>query len=371
MATNNQSSQVSNYIDYLPGILQADPFVGRFLLAFERILSGFSSGDSQDPFPEYPGASKFCTLALLRGTETFAISLLWVMLFLKWDAPEYPGLEQYIDRIHTYFNPGTAKGADTAPSDFLPWLAGWVALSLRDDWTDETKRQFISEIVPLYRQRGTKAGLEKILGLYLKSLGFNDKVQVFEFDNPAHYFQVQLTLPDTDPDLYWRQARIARAIIDQEKPAHTYYALKILVPTMRLTGQFYPVPLEQRGTITATVEQETNEVLVLSIKSPVRAEPYQRQVGQKTVHVSYEVTPEEFAANKAWYITVANLSFSQTNVKGKIEVNVMYNDNTVIPLLTKQPLEFTLPRGLKIYRISEQGKPIDGNTLLGTEQRTV
>lgn len=33
------------------------------------------------------GASQFCTLAVLRGAEPLALSLLWVMLVPKWDAP--------------------------------------------------------------------------------------------------------------------------------------------------------------------------------------------------------------------------------------------------------------------------------------------
>ncbi len=33
------------------------------------------------------GAFHFCTLAVFRGAKTFGLSLLWVMLFEKWDAP--------------------------------------------------------------------------------------------------------------------------------------------------------------------------------------------------------------------------------------------------------------------------------------------
>ncbi|NEP08831.1 MAG: CHAT domain-containing protein [Symploca sp. SIO2C1] len=39
-----------------------------------------------NPVNFYRGASQFCSLALLRGTETLAMSLLWVMFFPKWDA---------------------------------------------------------------------------------------------------------------------------------------------------------------------------------------------------------------------------------------------------------------------------------------------
>ena len=243
----------------------------------------------------------------------------------------------------------------------MPWLASWVALSLRDEWSEETKRQFISKIVPLYRLRGTKAGLEKILKLYLESSGLPNKVEVYdEFDNLPLYFQVQLTLPDADPDKYWRQARIAKAIIDQEKPAHTYYALKILVPTMRLTGQFYPVRLEQKGKITARVEQEANYVLVLTIKgSPARAEPYKREIGRKTVSISYEVTQEEFTANQEWRVTVANLS--DDKVTGQITITVAYPGKPSFTI-TRQ---FKLSPGLKI------GKPSKGNTFLGTDHRII
>lgn len=322
MATDNQSSPVNHYVDYLPAILQADPFVGQLLQAFERVMSGLSPRDNRDEIPK--------------------------------------GLEEYIDSIHTYFNPGIQSGSDTAPSEFLPWLASWVALSLRDEWEEKTKRQFISKIVPLYRKRGTKAGLEEILKLYLKSSQLSEKVEVYEFDDPPYYFQVQLTLPDADQEKYWRQARIAKAIIDQEKPAHTYYALKILVPTMRLTGQFYPVRLEQKGKITAIVEQEANDVLVLTIKgSPARAEPYKREIGRKTVSISYEVTQEEFAANQNWRVTVANLS--DKTVAGKITITVAYPDNIPSSVCNK----FTLSPGLKI------GRHPNGNTLLGTKDKTI
>ena len=69
MTTDPTSERVSRYLDYLPAILQEDPFIGRFLLAFERILSGLAPRDPNDPIPDQ--------LAL----------------------------EEYINRIHTYFNP--------------------------------------------------------------------------------------------------------------------------------------------------------------------------------------------------------------------------------------------------------------------------
>jgi phage tail-like protein len=179
----NKNQAVSSYLQYLPAIFHQDPFIGRFLLAFEAVLSG-------------PGYA------------------------------DQPGLEELIGDLPTYVDP------QTTPEEFLPWLAGWVALSLRADWDADTKRRFIQEIVPLYRLRGTRAGLARMLKIYTgEDVAIDD-----DFDRPAHFFQVKLTLSEADPDRQRQKQAIARAIIDQEKPAHTFYALRVAVPTMRLVS---------------------------------------------------------------------------------------------------------------------------------------
>jgi phage tail-like protein len=172
----------SSYLNYLPAIFRREPFAGRFLLAFESLVS---------------------------GTD-----------------PDQPGLATTIGRLEDYLDPMTTE------AEFLPWLAGWVSLSLRADWDEPTKRSFIQQIVPLYRLRGTRAGLQRMLELYTR-----ERVDVDDaFDQPPYFFQVRLTLSVADPELLRRKQQIARAIVDQEKPAHTFYALQIAVPTMRLVS---------------------------------------------------------------------------------------------------------------------------------------
>lgn len=197
MASDPTSARVSSYLEYLPAIFTEEPFVGQFLLAFERILTGLQPQDTSDP------------------------------------APEQPGLEEYVDRLYTYLAPGQASSdRDVAPAEFLPWLASWVALSLRDDWEEDFKRRFISNIVSLYRQRGTKQGLEQLLNLYT-----NEKVVIDEFDEPPYYFQVSLTLADLS-DLGQKEA-IARDLLDREKPAHTFYNLRFLIATMQINNTYH------------------------------------------------------------------------------------------------------------------------------------
>ncbi|MEZ4660544.1 MAG: phage tail protein [Caldilineaceae bacterium] len=185
----NEQAVGSMYLHYLPAIFRQDAFAGRFLLAMEAILSGLDA----------ERAAEF-------GLEPVV------------------GLEAKIAQVHRLFDP------QTTDAEFLPWLASWVAIALRADWDEATQRAFIQKIVPLYKLRGTKAGLEAMLTIYTR-----EPVTIYDdFDEPAHYFQVKMTLSDRNKDSLRRKQQIARAIIDQEKPAHTFYALQIAVPTMRL-----------------------------------------------------------------------------------------------------------------------------------------
>ncbi len=195
MVRNIPPTQVSTYFQYLPALFQQDvgddgvSFTGRFLLAFEAILQGVA-------------------------------------------APQAPGLEEILDRIHIFFNPGPeVPERDRAPAAFLPWLASWVGLTLREDWTEAEQRRLLSRMVPLYRLRGTKAGLTELLRTYT-----NEQVEVEKSEQDPHFFRVNMTLSAADPRLLQRKERIARAIIDQEKPAHTYYTLVTTTPSTFIVG---------------------------------------------------------------------------------------------------------------------------------------
>src|SRR5262249_32830876 len=121
-------------------ILRQGPLVGRLLLALEAILSGGVDGPD--------GAS----------------------------APPPEGLEKLLERADTFFDPGAT------PEEFLPWLAQWAAASLRDDWSGEPKRAFLGQVIPLYKMRGTRAGMEAVLRLVLGD------VEVIELGLQDSYF---------------------------------------------------------------------------------------------------------------------------------------------------------------------------------------
>lgn len=51
------------------------------------------------------------------------------------------------------------------PAEALPWLAGFLALTHHDQVPMRVRRQLLAEIADLYRRRGTKPGLERLLSI--------------------------------------------------------------------------------------------------------------------------------------------------------------------------------------------------------------
>jgi phage tail-like protein len=205
------ANRVSTLLDSLPAVFQenrvgSEPtFLGRFLLGFEQVLLG------------------------LDGTKE----------------SEDRGLEETIASIHSFFDPGAELSeGERTPKEFLGWLAGWVALNLRQDFDEPRQRELIANAAPLYRLRGTKRGVEEFLRIYTR-LGVMIDELIPAFKLAVHatvgvdtrldggapfFFRVRVFLPnaarsDVKPD--GADPTIIKAIVDLQKPAHTFYALSI------------------------------------------------------------------------------------------------------------------------------------------------
>lgn len=61
-----------------------------------------------------------------------------------------------LDNLHTYLDPRIA------PEDFVAWLAGWLDVDLREDWSSARCRRVVAEAVVLYRWEGTVSGLRDL-----------------------------------------------------------------------------------------------------------------------------------------------------------------------------------------------------------------
>jgi phage tail-like protein len=196
----------SSYLQNLPAIFSEEPFLGRFLLAFEQVLTGLPGVTGHEP-----------------------------------DPPE--GLEETIAKLADLFDPLETR------EDFLSWLASWAALSLRADWDAGQKRDFLSKIVPLYRRRGTKENVAELLRIYtglspVITEGANTEFQILDHSTigvdtqigggAPHFFHVRVTLPNPNAETVERQAQTASALIELQKPAYTDYELEIVHAPMEI-----------------------------------------------------------------------------------------------------------------------------------------
>jgi phage tail-like protein len=209
----------SQYLSYLPAIYQQDAtrdstnWLGLFLKGFEAVLTG--TGD-----PAAPGLEE-----------------------------QFEGIPGVLAGIERTFEPGPGSpDGFRTPDEFLDWLSGWVALSLRADVPPERQRLLIANAVPLYRIRGTKAGLEKLVSLYTTlgctvleagprlQIGVHSTIGEDTSINggPPHYFRLTMRLATTEPAEIAAQRQILTSIIDAEKPAHTYFDLEIVTPVLQI-----------------------------------------------------------------------------------------------------------------------------------------
>jgi phage tail-like protein len=208
----------SNLLQYLPAIYREEPFVGQFLLAFEKLLLG---RDDKVPITDAP--------PLLPIGEADAPEAARRDRSADRNLPDAPpALERTATGIATYFDP------HQTPKDFLPWLASWTAFSLRADLEPAKQRDFIANIVSLYRARGTKKNLEQFLSIF--TIGRPTVSEVAsDGSNPPHFFWVTVAIPDRlKTDVHQRQFAIVRALIELEKPAHTDFELDWVFPSMQV-----------------------------------------------------------------------------------------------------------------------------------------
>jgi phage tail-like protein len=169
-------------------------------------------------------------------------------------------------------------------SDYLNYLASWIALPLRADKPSDFHRAFFHAAIPLYPQRSTLVGMEKLLRAWLKgdllepgtdppllivtdlTRTYNDVETIFQLapqeprgrapgevyaqlgvntvlgEGPPFFFIVDLI---TNPALRELRhpagldvfQRAARLLLDAEKPAYTYYQLRVRAHTMQLAPE--------------------------------------------------------------------------------------------------------------------------------------
>ncbi len=152
---------VSSYLDFLPVIFHDGDFLGRFLMIFQAV----------------------------------------------WEPLEYRQ-----DHMDMYFD------ARTCPAPFLTWLADWLGVSVGQVTQEGRLRSLMSEAVELYRWRGTRYGLTRLIEV---CTGVTPVIAEAP-SNPA-VLHIRVTIPsesELDRDAIER-------LIREHKPAHTAYQLEV------------------------------------------------------------------------------------------------------------------------------------------------
>jgi phage tail-like protein len=199
----------------------------------------------------------------------------------------FEGLQQEIEGqpdlsaggIPDLFSPATTPPAQFAfrPQPgagdvaFLNYLASWIALPLRPDKPLDWNREFFKTAIGFYAQRSTLPGMEAMLQAWLKgdlletaparplvsdlTPASNAATAVFQLgatatlgvdtvlgSAPPFLFVVDLAVDSKQGSMRAPAGidavqRAARAMLDLEKPAHTYYRLAIRTSTMQLAPQ--------------------------------------------------------------------------------------------------------------------------------------
>lgn len=209
--TSVDTTKASKLLDYLPAIYHEHPFLKDYLSAFEKLLLGRNDA---------------VKIPVVKEEAT----------------PR--SLEETIDAIPALFDPRVT------PKDFLPWLASWTALTLRADLGEGEQRGFVANIIQRYRRRGTKQNLIELLQIFTQTepeidedaIPSDDFIKRYDpqfkkGERPLHFFRVSVLLTDPKVETLQRKREIAHAIIELEKPAHTFYELETKFSSMRI-GDF-------------------------------------------------------------------------------------------------------------------------------------
>ncbi|CAG0986570.1 hypothetical protein METP2_02310 [Methanosarcinales archaeon] len=171
-----------------------------------------------------------------------------------------------------------------APPEFLSWLGYWLSITWDENFSEKMRRLYIRRAILLYKKRGTKEGLEEAIALFLYTKkhpeeSLEDIIANFKQEKPYivenfnarripedkkcmpclkvkdlyfppfdaktttdvlfgnDLFSFFVLLPDANMDE--DTINTVKRIIEEQKPAHTCYCLKMLEPWFYLDMHTY------------------------------------------------------------------------------------------------------------------------------------
>lgn len=209
---------------YAPGTLAAAPasigdgeLVSSIIPPGGAVLSGTSTNVAAIPehspratmavpIPEQAASAYLEDLPAIYQTSDFLGRFLQIFEAL-WEP-----LEQRQDHIALYFDPRTC------PAAFLPWLGSWLDAGFPAHWPEARLRCLLAEAMDLFRWRGTRYGLTRLLEL---CTGL--PAEVTETADAPYLFRVRVRVPPEDGD----SPALIERLIQVHKPAHAGYVLEV------------------------------------------------------------------------------------------------------------------------------------------------
>lgn len=152
----------STWMKYLPEIYSEDDFLGRYLLIFEAMLS----------------------------------PSIWT-----------------VDSFDLFLSP------ETAPLEWVRWMASWFDLLVIPELPEDRQRAVLQQAGWLFKRRGTRLGLERMLELY-----FGVRPEIIEPPKEPFTFVVRMALSESRVKL---GADVVEMLVRAHKPAYTGFRLEL------------------------------------------------------------------------------------------------------------------------------------------------
>jgi phage tail-like protein len=145
----------------------------------------------------------------------------------------FESVDLTISHLAAYF------ASDTAPEEFLSWLASWVGLVIDDGWPVERRRAVLANAMELHCWRGTIRGLTDHLMLYTGikpeiieggsgfKLGRRSRLGhqlMLGSGDRSNHFSVIFRVDDVS---VFDRNRVS-SVIEAQRPAHCTYALFVM-----------------------------------------------------------------------------------------------------------------------------------------------
>jgi phage tail-like protein len=152
--------------------------------------------------------------------------------FVKAFDDAYAPIFATLDSLTCYFDPRLA------PPDFLVYLATWVGVELDDSWDLEQRRAIIAGAALVHRRRGTARGIQEAL-----SLGLRGEVDVKDSGGCTWSRTPGGTVPGVSPPQVAVRIRVAdpsvvdvrrvESILEATKPTHVAHNFVVTDPRGR------------------------------------------------------------------------------------------------------------------------------------------